>query len=69
MNTNLQHSEEFTRSKVCNNNAFSVPKNYFDGIENNIITEISLGELPKKVNFEAPIDYFTNYRGKYKSKN
>lgn len=58
MNNNLEHSEEFIQNKVGLENGFSTPKNYFDGLENQVFATLSSEIIPKEHNFNVPIGYF-----------
>ena len=58
MNNDLKHSEAFIRSKIGKHTGFSTPKNYFNGIEENLFVELSVKKLPKKKSFEIPSNYF-----------
>lgn len=60
MDKNLQHSINYITSKTGGKSKFSVPKNYFDGIEDDVLTKISEVNLPNKELFTVPKDYFTN---------
>ncbi|APG64240.1 hypothetical protein LPB136_02150 [Tenacibaculum todarodis] len=58
MNNNLEHSEEFIRSKVGLENGFSTPENYFEGIEDAVFTTLSSEIIPNEHKLEVPSNYF-----------
>lgn len=60
MDNKLKHSEDFLQSKIGKKNGFSTPKNYFEGIEENLFSTLSEENLPKEPSFNVPTDYFTN---------
>lgn len=60
MDNNIQHSIDFITSKTGGKSGFSVPKNYFNGIEDNVFANISEENLPKKKSFDVPTNYFEN---------
>lgn len=60
MDKNLQHSIDYITSKTRGKSGFSVPKNYFSKIEDEVFTNISEEKLPNKKSFGTPTGYFTN---------
>lgn len=59
MNTDLQHSIDYITQKVGKKSGFSVPKGYFDELENNAFVKLTETKLPKKKSFKLPNDYFS----------
>lgn len=59
MDNNLKHSEDFIRNKVGNNTGFSAPKNYFQNLEDNLLSTVVEEKLPAQTSFEVPSDYFS----------
>lgn len=68
MDNTTQHSEDYIRSKVGNNSGFSVPTNYFDGIEESVLAHVSIEKVTKEPSFEVPTDYFSKLEDEIMSK-
>lgn len=58
MNNNLEHSEEFIRSKVGLKNGLSTPENYFEGFEDSFFATLSSEIIPNEHKLEVPSNYF-----------
>lgn len=68
MDNTIKHSEDYIRSKVGNNSGFSVPTNYFDGIEESVLAHVSIEKVAKKPSFDVPADYFSKLENEIMSK-
>ena len=58
MNKELENSEQFIHQVVGKKTGFSVPKNYFEEIEDNFSTYLFEEKNTKKTTFEIPNNYF-----------
>ncbi|TYP96090.1 hypothetical protein C7447_10927 [Tenacibaculum adriaticum] len=60
MKNELENSVNYITQKTGRKSGFSVPKNYFNGIEDDFLVKLSEEQLPKKTTFDIPKDYFSN---------
>lgn len=60
MNKNTQHSVEYIKKKIDRKSGFTVPENYFNTIENKLLTDLKLKSLDGKKQFTTPKNYFEN---------
>lgn len=58
MENNIKNSEEYLNSILGKKNSFSLPKNYFDTIEDAIETKLAEENLKKENGFTTPDNYF-----------
>ena len=58
MENEIKHSLNFISKKIGNKPGFSVPTNYFEGLEFDIESKISEQNFNKKTAFKIPEDYF-----------
>lgn len=69
MEKDLQHSIDFITQKTGGKSGFSVPNNYFDGVEDTFFSHITESQLPKKeTSFDVPKDYFAKLEDEILSK-
>ncbi|WP_299839017.1 hypothetical protein [uncultured Tenacibaculum sp.] len=60
MENKEQHNKDFLNLNIGKNGGFSTPKNYFNDLENDLISKMIVEELPEKCGFETPSNYFDN---------
>ena len=60
MKNELENSIKYISQKTGRKSGFSVPKDYFNGIEDGFLLKLSEEDLPKKTAFKIPKDYFSN---------
>jgi len=58
MNTELKNSEEFLTNKVGRTTGFKISKNYFESLEDAVVTKLSEESFIKETGFEVPNNYF-----------
>ncbi|MCG1036315.1 hypothetical protein [Polaribacter sargassicola] len=68
MENKIKNSEEYLNSKLGKKNSFSIPKNYFDTIDDVIDLKITEEKLPKENSFKVPDNYFKNLEDNILSK-
>lgn len=61
MNREIQHSEDFIRNISKDNKGFSVPENYFDSVEDAVLSEVITAGFPKYHALDVPSNYFKNF--------
>lgn len=60
MNENKQHKKDFLNQQIGKNTGFEIPDNYFNDLENDLMSKLIAENLPEKCGFEAPEYYFDN---------
>ncbi|WP_442266928.1 hypothetical protein ACSIGC_04325 [Tenacibaculum sp. ZS6-P6] len=60
MNENKQHKKDFLNQQIGKNTGFEIPDNYFNDLENDLMSKLITKNLPEKCGFEAPEYYFDN---------
>lgn len=58
MNDNKQHNEDFLNQKLGKQPGFNMPDNYFNDLENDLMSKLIVEDLPEKCGFETPEHYF-----------
>ena len=58
MNKETKNTTDFINQKTGKNTGFLIPKNYFDELEDNFTSEITIRSLSKKEAFTTPSNYF-----------
>lgn len=58
MSNDLKNSIQFINEKSGKKTGFSIPEDYFEGIENDFSIKLSEKKLPKKISFQTPDTYF-----------
>lgn len=61
MSKNLQHNLNNITLKIGGKSGFSVPKNYFNKVEDEMLVKISEEQFSKEKPFNLPKDYFKNF--------
>jgi hypothetical protein len=61
MNRDLQNSEDYLKKRTQNEDGFSVPENYFDGVEDNVLSKMTDKDFPKDIAFITPDTYFNTF--------
>lgn len=60
MENEIKNSEMYLNKKVGKETGFSTPANYFDDLEDVVLTKISEEKLPKETGFKVDESYFNN---------
>lgn len=60
MENEIKHSVDFISKKAGKKNNFSIPTNYFEGLEDNISLLLSENKFDKKNAYKVPETYFNN---------
>ena len=68
MENKIKNSEEYSNSILGKKNSFSLPKNYFDTIEDAIDTKLAEENLTKENGFTTPDNYFKDLEDNILSK-
>ncbi|MDN3619064.1 hypothetical protein QWY81_06285 [Polaribacter undariae] len=68
MENKIKNSEEYLNSILGKKNSFSLPKNYFDTIEDAVETKLAEENLTKENGFATPDNYFKNLEDNILSK-
>lgn len=58
MDKEIKNKIDFINQKAGKQTGFSTPKNYFDGIEEDVLNSIKTESFSKKNSFEVPRNYF-----------
>lgn len=65
MNTKNKYSLDHIKSMTQLKNGFSTPENYFDSVEDSVISNIKAASFSKENAFTAPKDYFNNFEDSF----
>jgi len=68
MNRQIQNSEDYLRKRTQNENGFSVPENYFENVEDVVLSKISDKDFPKDIAFSTPDNYFDSFDEEFLAK-
>ncbi len=68
MNNELQNSIKYIKEKTGSDSGFSIPENYFNGIEDDFLIKLSEEKLPNTSSFDTPGNYFDNLENDILSK-
>lgn len=68
MNREIQNSEDYLRKRTQNENGFSVPENYFEGVEDVVLSKMFEQDFPKDIAFSAPDNYFGSFDEEFLAK-
>lgn len=60
MGKDLKHSINYINSKVGKQTGFSMPQNYFNDLEGEVLNKLNEENLPKENGFHTPESYFDN---------
>lgn len=58
MNHNNKNIEDYLSNSFKDENQFSVPENYFDSVEDTVLSKIIEEQLPGELTYNVPEDYF-----------
>ncbi|MEX6625948.1 hypothetical protein [Tenacibaculum salmonis] len=58
MDKELKHTTDFINRKIGKKTGFSIPKNYFEEIDDTILSSIITDKLDKQEHFKTPSNYF-----------
>ncbi len=61
MNRNRKNIEAYLNSNSMDENQFSVPENYFNSIEDSVLSKIIEEQLPGKLTYNVPDNYFESF--------
>ncbi len=64
MNQNKEHNEDSLNQKFGKKTSFTMPDNYFNDLENDLMSKLMVEDLPEKCGFETPKDYFDGLENK-----
>ena len=68
MNNELENSIQYIKEKTRETPGFSIPENYFDGIEDDFTIKLKEELLPSSTSFNIPDTYFDNLETEILSK-
>ncbi|SNR15273.1 hypothetical protein [Tenacibaculum jejuense] len=64
MNQNKEHNDDFLNQKFGKNTGFNMPDNYFNDLENDLMSKLIVDDLPEKCGFEIPESYLDTLENK-----
>lgn len=68
MNRDRKNIEDYLNNIPMGENQFSVPENYFNSIEDSVLSQIIEEQLPGKLTYNVPDTYFENFEDNLLSK-
>ena len=61
MNRDNKNINDYLNDISKDKNQFSIPENYFNSIEDNVLSKIIEEQLPGELNYNVPDDYFESF--------
>jgi hypothetical protein len=61
MNNDNKNINDYLNNIPKDKNQFSIPENYFNSVEDSVLSKIIEEQLPGELNYNVPDDYFKNF--------
>ena len=61
MNRDTKNIEAYLNNITKDENQFSVPENYFNSLEDSVLSKVIEEQLPGELTYNVPDDYFENF--------